>query len=492
VVWQFRSRKTTDNRSEANLTRLDSRTRRRNREARKTEKNLSSSSLAIIPSPDSTLAKTVPPATTPVREREKTKKNLALPEYKTETPPRSTQKPTPETQERSPRRSPRRQRQRKEVDPEKLLLKIQRRRRFDQELELSGETAETLPKQKTPTTPSSLALSILRLLIAGIAIGAIAGTVLSKIDPTKKPLPETPKVEEKASVANTKKTNAPSPLTLGQPIQSLQDQVKTLFTQYSQLQPQLFFIDLDDNSYIDVNGATPIHAASTIKVPILIAFFQDLDAGKVRLDEMLTMTAETKAGQAGDMQYKPVGTKFSALETVTKMIVISDNTATNMIIARLGGKDALNQRFKQWGLKNTVINEFLPDLEGKNLTTPQDLTHVMIMISQGELVSLKSRDRLLDIMRQTKTKTLLPQGLGEGATISHKTGDIGIVLGDVGLIDVPNGKRYAGSVIVKRPFNDPKGRELIQQISRTVYDYFKQPPKNPTTATPQLSVISHQ
>ena len=87
------------------------------------------------------------------------------------------------------------------------------------------------------------------------------------------------------------------------------------------------------------------------------------------------------------------------------------------------------------------------------------------------------------------TKTLLPKGLGKSATIAHKTGDIGLMLGDVGLIDVPNGKRYIGVTMVKRPHNDPKAKELIQKISRLVYQYFNQPSSIPEiTNTPEPNV----
>jgi beta-lactamase class A len=69
--------------------------------------------------------------------------------------------------------------------------------------------------------------------------------------------------------------------------------------------------------------------------------------------------------------------------------------------------------------------------------------------------------------------------LDKDAVISHKTGDIGSSLGDAGLIDMPNGKRYVAAVMVKRPHNDPQARELIQKISREIYQYLKQPPPPP-------------
>jgi beta-lactamase class A len=250
-------------------------------------------------------------------------------------------------------------------------------------------------------------------------------------------------------------------------------------------------VDLDNGKYVNLDADTPIAAASTIKIPVAIAFFQDVDAGKIKLDEVLPIGKDVIASGSGDMQYQQGQKSFTALETVTKMIAISDNTATNMIIKRLGGKAAVNQRIQQWGLSNTVIHNALPDLEGTNTTSPHDLSQALLKVNQGELLSLKSRDRLLGIMQQTKTRTLLPQGLEPGAIIAHKTGDIGTVLGDAGIIDMPNGKRYIGVVMAKRPFNDNDARILIQNMSRTAYQHLKATtPSGISSATTQANVPS--
>jgi beta-lactamase class A len=319
---------------------------------------------------------------------------------------------------------------------------------------------------------------VIRLGILGVGLGAIAGTALTVINPKKalvtNQLSPTNSPSAKSTVAtqSSVKTGA-APVSFKQELIPLKKKLAALATKYPKLQPAAFFVDLDNGNYVDFKGKTSFSAASTIKLPVLIAFFEDVDAGKIRLDEMLTMKKELIGSGSGDMQHQKPGTKFTALETATKMIVISDNTATNMLITRLGGKDALNQRFRKWGLTTTVIRNPLPDLEGTNTTSPQELANLLIKMNQGELVSLKSRDRILDIMVQTKTRTLLPQGLEEDATIAHKTGDIGSILGDAGLIDMPSGKRYIGAVLVKRPHNDYTARTLIQQISQTAYQHFK-------------------
>jgi beta-lactamase class A len=301
----------------------------------------------------------------------------------------------------------------------------------------------------------------------GIGISAIAGTALTVIKPSHFPGANFQKPQPIFTKA------FPSPLSLTRELLPLKTKFKSLAAKYPKLQPGAFFVDLDNGAYVNVQGEQVFSAASTIKIPILIAFFQDVDAGKAHLDEMLTMKKELIGSGSGDMQYQEPGKQFSALETARKMIIISDNTATNMIIERLGGIKALNQRFQEWGLTATAINNSLPDLEGTNTTSPRDLAHLLAMVNRGELVSLKSRDRLLGIMQETRNRMLLPQGLEKDAAIAHKTGDIGSVLGDAGIVDMPSGKRYIASVLVKRPHNDKNARTLIQSISRTAYQHFK-------------------
>nr|WP_231937660.1 serine hydrolase [Geminocystis sp. NIES-3709] len=336
--------------------------------------------------------------------------------------------------------------------------------------------------------------NVFRLAIIGVGMGTIFGSILANIDLTKPLFPDvnlpfidslltkitqnklevpTNTIESQRKNESEEKTNNNESLTFTQELGDLKNKFIQLKTKYPNLEPGAFFVDLDNGSFVNFNGTTTFSAASTIKIPILVAFFQDVDAGKIYLDEQLATSAKNIGSGSGGMQYQPIGTKYTAIHTATEMIINSDNTATNMIIERLGGKDELNKRFKEWGLDVTLINNSLPDLEGTNTTSPKDLAITLAKVNQGELISLRSRDRLLDIMRQTRTRTLLPQGIEKDATIAHKTGDIGTILGDAGIVDIPTGKRYIGGVLVKRPYNDYSARTLIQEISRTAYQHFK-------------------
>jgi beta-lactamase class A len=261
----------------------------------------------------------------------------------------------------------------------------------------------------------------------------------------------------------------------GKQLTWLQQRVVALKAKYPSLYSTgIYLLDLDNGNYLDVNGDKVFPTASVIKLPVLIAFFQDVDAGKIKLNETLVMSRDVIVGGSGEMQDMPVGSKFSALETATKMITISDNTATNMIIKRMGGIAVLNQRFRSWGLQKTVIRNWLPDLKGTNTTTAKELTRLMVLLEQRKLLSPNSQTQAIDILQRVKNRTLLPVGLGRGATIAHKTGDIGFLLGDAGIVKMPNGKRYLVSALVTSPYNDLAARDFIQDISRTTYSYLSQ------------------
>jgi len=345
--------------------------------------------------------------------------------------------------------------------------------------------------------PSRLLMVAARLGVLGVGLGVVFGTAVAatEADPAllwrqgrialasaiaPADVPVTP--PESAETSEADSAPIPPALAATTAIAPLLSQFQSLAAPKTQLTPGAFFYDLDTGEYADLAGDRVFSAASTIKVPILVAFFQAVDRGQVQLEELLTMRPDLIGGGSGAMQYRDPGTRFTALETATQTIVISDNTATNMLIDRLGGADKLNAQFREWGLEHTAIRNLLPDLEGTNTTSPRDMVRLLARVERGELLSPKSRDRLLNIMERTKTKTLLPQGLGDGATIAHKTGDIGSTVGDVGIIDLPTGKRYLAAALVERPHNDPAAQELIRGFSKAAYEHFQLAPVAPITA----------
>ena len=266
---------------------------------------------------------------------------------------------------------------------------------------------------------------------------------------------------------NVLAVNLPS----GKEIAPLKSQLQSLVNRYSDLSPGMFFIDVETGDYVNLGGDRVYAAASTIKLPILMAFFEAVDAGRINLDEKLTVTSAAITGGSGTLQYYR-GAKITALSTATRMITISDNTATNMIVNRLGGLAAVNARFRSWGLNNTYMQNYLGDFKGTNKTSAVDLVKASALVAKRKVMSESSRAKALDILNATENTKLLKAGLGDGAHIAHKTGTLGVILGDAGIIEKPSGKLYLAGVFVRRPFNDLRGRYFIQEASRLSYNYF--------------------
>ncbi|GAB4351225.1 MAG: hypothetical protein Fur0042_19440 [Cyanophyceae cyanobacterium] len=328
----------------------------------------------------------------------------------------------------------------------------------------------------------SLPVQILRTSIVGVGLGAIVGTIMLAFDPSlRQPATSSGVALDRVAQATAARLGetqgghgaAVPESPLKRRNDALQNKLQALVVKRAgNVSPRIAVVDLDTGDFASWNDTQVSIAASVIKIPILVAFFQEVDAGRIRLDERLVMRRELVAAEAGVMQYRPVGTKFSALETVTQMIIISDNTATNLAIDRLGGAAKLNQRFREWGLEHTVIQNLLPDLGGTNTTSARDMAVLMGLLHRGELVSLRSRDRLLNILQNTKGRSLLPRPLGPDAIIAHKTGTLAKLLGDAGMVDLPNGRRYAIAALMHRPPNDSRAGDLIREASALTYQHF--------------------
>jgi beta-lactamase class A len=102
------------------------------------------------------------------------------------------------------------------------------------------------------------------------------------------------------------------------------------------------------------------------------------------------------------------------------------------------------------------------------------LALTLTKLAKGNLLSASSRSKAIDILKSCKTRSLLVPGIGPGAQIAHKTGDIGFAIGDAGIIFMPNGRQYIAAVMLRRPYDDPRGRDYVQAVSRIAYSYFAQ------------------
>ena len=335
-------------------------------------------------------------------------------------------------------------------------------------------------RNRKPSWPQPFVL-LLRLIVLGAGLGVLVGTGLKLLAPRlAQGAIGLPRADPQPKVLPG------GGLALGRfeprrELTGLSQQWAKLAAAQKGLTASGYLLVLDDGRYAELKPDLPLPAASSIKSPILLAALDDLDRGQLRWNEPLPLTKEVLGGGAGWMANKPMGTRFPFFEAATEMIRVSDNTATNLLIRRLGGKQALNTRFQKLDLPATVLRNWLPDLNGTNTTSSHDLARTIALVDIGDKLGPRARDLYREIMGSSQTNTLIPlgmlKGLGGdssdpdaelkpfGIAVYNKTGDIGIAYSDAALIQLPNGQRAVAAFMVKGPFNDPRSAELIRSMA---------------------------
>lgn len=250
----------------------------------------------------------------------------------------------------------------------------------------------------------------------------------------------------------------------------LEDGLKELMKKYPTIQPAITVWDFNTGKYVDINGSEIYPAASIIKVPVLINLFKTIEANGLSIYDEMTLTNYYKASGSGNLQYAASGRNYTIDKLAKTMIEDSDNSATNMLMSKLGSMTAVNTAIRSWGIPNTHVQTWLPDLTGTNFTTTNDMATMLFNLDNPNFLSINSREYIVDYMSHVKNDRLIPQGLGKGATFLHKTGDIGTMLGDAGIVYMPNGKKYIVVIMAKRPYNSPLGKQFIQQASKLIYE----------------------
>ena len=351
-------------------------------------------------------------------------------------------------------------------------------------------------------------------MVLGIGLGVLTGSALRWFAPQVQrqtlnlpswlQLAETVEEETPAQNNNKSQTNPKPVVGRFQPtreIPELSARWRTIAATQKDLQASAYMLILDDGRFAQMHADRPMPAASSIKTPVLLAALQQVDAGDLHWNESLVLTKDLVGGGAGWMASRPLGSRFPTRVAATEMIRVSDNSATNLLIDRVGGKQTINRRFQDLGLTATAVNNWLPDLDGTNTTSAHDLSRSIALVDTGEALSLRSRDLFREVMGSSVTNTLLPTGLmkglggaqgapdstlaSKGYRVYNKTGDIGIAYADAGLIELPDGRRAVAGFLVKGPFNDPRSTNLIRAMAAAMAPHLKPEPAPPRrTASP--------
>ncbi len=210
---------------------------------------------------------------------------------------------------------------------------------------------------------------------------------------------------------------------------------------------------LETGEEIALGADEPMDTMSVIKIPLMVEAFRRVEAGSLKLDDRYTLRDEDKRPGTGVIRTLDAGATLSVRDLITLMNTVSDNTATDILFAKVGGVGPVNALMAEYGLKSIratgTTDAWFQALreagsaarfhaEAKTpfgLASPRDVGRLLEKIARGEAVSKPSSDAMLAIMRQQVYRSRLPKYV-TGYAVPHKTGDFLPYIGnDVGLLE---------------------------------------------------------
>ncbi len=251
----------------------------------------------------------------------------------------------------------------------------------------------------------------------------------------------------------------------------------------------LYAKNLTTGKDFGIKPDTRVRTASTIKLPILCALESLVAAGKVKWDEKIVLKPEDKVSGSGVLASLADGTELSVRNLATLMIIVSDNTATNLILDRISA-DAVNNYLDGIGITTTRANRKVRgdanqlakaegwskagQLEenkrfGLGVSTPRDMVKILEMLYQGKIVSPEASKDIIEILKKQQYKTGIGRHVPEDVTVASKSGSLDALRSDVGIVYSKSGPIALAVTVDEMPVTDYSpdnvGEQLIWNVA---------------------------
>ncbi|MEO6225635.1 MAG: serine hydrolase [Sphingomicrobium sp.] len=218
-------------------------------------------------------------------------------------------------------------------------------------------------------------------------------------------------------------------------------------------------LDLETGETVSIKGATPFPMASTVKVAVAALYLAQVDHGRRSLDDTIN--------------------GVPARRLMARMLIHSDNRATDILLKDLGGPTVLHDWLADNGIRGLRVDRTIAQLlsakrdlwDRRDSSTPTAMVDLLRRVYRGQLIKPQSRNYLLGLMSQCETgknrmKALLPFG----TAVEHKTGTLNGLADDVGFISLPDGHRVAVAIFTRGGADRPR---TIAEAARAIYDGFR-------------------
>jgi beta-lactamase class A len=271
------------------------------------------------------------------------------------------------------------------------------------------------------------------------------------------------------------------------PLDRLRDRLQSIIAATPGADVAVYYRDLGGPDSLTLQPDISFHAASTMKVPVMIELFRRVDANALKLDQTLTLTnkfnsivdgspyALSPTDDSDSEMYTRIGTNVSLRLLNDRMITRSSNLATNTIIGLLDARK-VNATAHALGATHINVLRGVEDQKAfdkglNNTTTARDLGVLMAAIEQSVAASPRSCAMMKTVLTRQEFNGEIPAGLPAGTAVAHKTGSITGTLHDAAVV-YPNGRKpYVLVVLTRNIPLEKTAQALIAGLSREVYAY---------------------
>ena len=266
--------------------------------------------------------------------------------------------------------------------------------------------------------------------------------------------------------------------------QSLESSIRSLIAQ-SGAEVAVAFRMLDGSRELLIDADKNFHAASTMKIPVMIELYRQVDAGSLKLDDTIVVRNEFRSivdgtpytlsvGDDSDREvYANVGKPMTLRSLNELMITVSSNFAANILIEKLAA-ETVRRTVKKLGADGMVVLRGVEDQKAfdkglNNATTARALLVLLEKLARGEAVNPRADAEMVAVLKRQTFNESIPAGLPTGTVVAHKTGNITRITHDAGIVYGP--KPYV-LVVLERGIEDQNAaKALIARISRAVWEH---------------------
>jgi beta-lactamase class A len=238
-----------------------------------------------------------------------------------------------------------------------------------------------------------------------------------------------------------------------------------------------------------INEHEPFHAASLMKICVMIEVYRQVADRKFSLDDTICVRNEFTSiadgstfslqmhRDGGDTLYHMIGSEVTVRELMLDMITVSGNLSTNLLIELVGTKN-INTTMRKLGAKNLCVLRGVEDMRAferglNNIVTAHDMLAILEKLACGTIISKSYSEEMLSIMLRQRYNDIIPSRLPLRVKIAHKTGSISGVRHDVGIVCLPDGRIYVLVLLSKSLSDESDGEKTLRNLSKIFYDYLQ-------------------